>query len=1120
MIEKIMKAVKSGNKKRGRNITVGAVVGMLLSCTAVMGANEYLWIKNDGGVIKFNTVITSDTSGTAGNWNEANPYDDKNSWDGNSTYINNMTLYSDAINGKRNSGHNISYGLKLSEDLSRLNFINNSLIIATENTTGCGILNSGEIGSITNNGLIIGNGENNGGYGIYNENSSTITSVINNGLVAGIDGSGGYEIKNEGNIETIENNGLMTSVGGNNSQGIHNTGEIETLINNGFSITIAGAADADEIKNDGDIGTILNNGFITATGEYSGVGISNRMNKNIGTILNNGLITGIGKEELYGIGSGIFNNGNIETITNIGIIYGKIDAVKNESGALIDSLDNYGILATKGNSVINDTNGTITNTPTNYGLYIAEADGKVSFDSTKQSNSPIEIVVGYDDSGTEIKRDMVIKNAAITGGLASGVGTSTDSFVFNGNPNEFDNTILNGKDSTLKVSGIDNEITGSIINAYGTAVVFDTAGGEIALSGTIVNGGIDGKSTVLGSDNADKLTLQSREIIYKNGITETQNTIINGNIDMGAEDDILSVGNGTIINGILVGGTGDDTLNLGATTSNTRALSNGGISIRQNVSDFENININGNVTVFETTVGNDGKTTDLKISGVDTVTIGETGVLNLRLKDAGTKTNVGGNLIPNAGHAFLGNNMIIQGEGNGADIAGTLNFVTNGIGREIYVDMTNIELKNLYIKTSSVIDGYDINENVSIVLGAYGNLDEIYRPENTRGSSVTEERYESLNNIYKGIYSSTGDNLDALRTLISFNNFGNNYEENMSDEEQLKNLMRYLSSIYTESPYSYSSELSRRSVGMFRDIVTENEFKPELNKWMIMGGLTHADGGTKDTYYGRNYHGFDTGTSNTKADMKLTGAYMLAKYGYSENLSLGLTLGGNKSEAEMSMSKVKGNSGYIGAFAEKYRGNLTLKAGAGIQYSEYDADRRTVGENYSEKYSDMTYDIYLNGRYSHQVGDNLFLEPYGTLSYTYIDQDGANEGGKTLAIETDSKSFDYTTAKVGVDLKKVIPHEKGKSTLSAGVSYTKILDGADEEHITGRFKGGSDFDILVAYKNEHSIGLNAKYALELENGILFDVKGTYSVERDSNNNSGKNRTKGEWIAGAGMGYKF
>jgi hypothetical protein len=48
----------------------------------------------------------------------------------------------------------------------------------------------------------------------------------------------------------------------------------------------------------------------------------------------------------------------------------------------------------------------------------------------------------------------------------------------------------------------------------------------------------------------------------------------------------------------------------------------------------------------------------------------------------------------------------------------------------------------------------------------------------------------------------------------------------------------------------------------------------------------------------------------------------------------------------------------------------------------------------------------------------------------------------------------------------------------------------------------------------------AKYVLELENGALLDVKGTYSIERDSHNGSGKNRTKGEWIVGAGLGYKF
>ena len=59
MIEKIIKVVKSGNKKRGRNITIGAVVGMLLSCTAVMGADEdkYLWVKENGsGALEFSTI--------------------------------------------------------------------------------------------------------------------------------------------------------------------------------------------------------------------------------------------------------------------------------------------------------------------------------------------------------------------------------------------------------------------------------------------------------------------------------------------------------------------------------------------------------------------------------------------------------------------------------------------------------------------------------------------------------------------------------------------------------------------------------------------------------------------------------------------------------------------------------------------------------------------------------------------------------------------------------------------------------------------------------------------------------------------------------------------------------
>ena len=1266
MIEKVMKAVKRGNKKRSRNITIGAVVGFLLSCTAVMGADNYLWIKEEGGKIEFNTFVTMGADGEGGNWDTANPYEDAgNIWDtdiGNKIYTNNITLSSNGANGV-NENNSISYGLRLSGNLTNVNFVNNGSItgIMTSSGNGYGIFNSAEMGNIENKGIINGTGDIKGygiynsdsakigdiinsetisgagsgnyGYGIYNYNSAKIGDITNTGIINGTGVSSGYGIWNSynsakignitntgvisgsgagsrvvsygiynsdsakiGNITNIGvisgtgagtssagygygiynytsaeigniiNTGIIRGIGTSNSTsasshgyGIYsyNTSEMGNIENagiingigasSGYGINNISSTIRDITNNIGIINTGIINGSATATGSSSGYGINNNTGT-IGDIKNAGIISGIGisssnSSSGYGIYndsnsekmgnientgiisgtttsssssggdvSGITNNtGTIGDITNTGVINGSGTGVSygyginNKSGTKIGNITNTGVIYGKDNAIKNNS-GTIA-TAKNYGILVNGDDGKgvvdgLDIDTSAGENKIVnkglifKAVGGnykvekdeYGKFGETFDNDAGIKiiNAKAEGTADNITGTEslklengTLSYNDSKNNHKEENIssgkgyILNGITNTLEVSGKNNELDASVINAYKTAVVMGSDDSTLILNNTVVNGGL------LGNDPTISIT-GSQNILTIQG-----NSVVNGEMKSTGENNTLSLN-----------GNAED-----------------GMNMLHNITGFTNMNIDNNVTFFE----------NVEVTGTETVTIAETGTLNLRLKNTGATENVAGVDIPKATHAFSGSTgMIIQGEGNGVNIAGTLKFITNGIGKKIYVGMKDIELRNLYFKTSSIIDdinGYDVKDKEYIILGAYENLDKIYKPENTRKSS---HRYESLNNIYKGIYSSKEDNLDALRVLISSNEkLGNNYDENLSDEEQLKNLLSYLGSIYTETPYSYSSELSRRSAGMFRDITTENQFRPDLNRWLVMGGLTHRDGGTKDSYYGQNYHGFDTGTADVDVDMKLTGAYALGKYGYSENVSLGVTAGGNRSEAKLPMSKVKGNSGYIGAFAENYRGNLTLKAGAGIQYSEYDANRATLGgHSYSEKYSDMTYDIYLNGRYSHNIGENLFLEPYGTLSYTYVDQEGADEGSKVLAIETDSKSFDYTAAKVGVDLKKVIPHEKGKSTLSAGVSYTRLLTGADEENITGRFKGGSDFDILVAHKNEHSIGLNAKYTLELKNGVLFDVKGSYSVDRDSHNRNGKNRNKGEWIVGAGLGYKF
>ncbi|WP_363149961.1 hypothetical protein [uncultured Fusobacterium sp.] len=620
MIEKLMKAVKRGNKKRGRNIAIGAVVGFLLSCTAVMGADEYLWIGNNGGKIGFNTASTAEIDGSDGNWQDKNPYSE-NIWSG-SIYVNNITLSSNANNGKIDDtygGRDVSYGIRFSVDLS--GFINNGLIAGVSNIENYGIINTENIGSITNNGSIeIENTEGSGmasAFGILNNgnietltNNGNIETLINKGLIIGTTSSNSG-ISSSGKIGILTNDGLIMGIGNNyGGSGIHfYDGKVTTLANNGLITGASIFSSGFGINNSAEKITILiNNGSITGEGVTGSSGIRNdaySRNALIEHIANSGIITG----QSYGIYNK--DNGVIEVVTNTGVVYGNTNAVKNDT--TITSLNNYGILATKGNAVIN---GTITNMENNYGLYIERTTGVV----TKGSGGKKAVKIG------DSEREMTIKNADITGG--SGIGTSTESFEFSGNPTEFDNSILNGKDDTLKVSGAGNEITGSTINAYETAILFNNSiSGELTLSGTIVNGEASGSNRTIinGTDIKETLILRSGEITYKDGTKGTQNTIINGNISMLDGDDVLVIGTGTIINGdidmgdnndlltieagsvingTLDGGVGNDTLNFNSTV--TRTATNDGINIQHNISEFQNMNINTNVTLFEKTVAGDG----------------------------------------------------------------------------------------------------------------------------------------------------------------------------------------------------------------------------------------------------------------------------------------------------------------------------------------------------------------------------------------------------------------------------------------------------------------------------------------------------------------------------------
>lgn len=943
------------------------------------------------------------------------------------------------------------------------------------------VIDSKEYGILEQNSL--------GNYSWYNNNSindqikiddsfsNKNFSIINSGIIYDKKEDDELDNFNVGNgiflkelsIKLLENSGIIFG----EEQGIYlkknviidkleNEGIIGLTSENGVYLQLESS-----------IETFINKGEICSYGaNYSGNGMY-LSSSSITNFINLGSIKGKSNNEGKSYtGNGIYlSSSKIENFTNIGIVSGKIGQNISEGykagNGIFNSrkigvkFSNFGIIAGEVKAIHTDNVS-----GENLGLLI---DGAGKTDDTLKIvvGESQKIITSGEYNGYEIK------NTFTKGEYKYSDIASRENDITLSDTDNKDKLIINGYNKGLKINS-DLTLSNSIVNSYTTAINID--GGNFTGDNIVINGGIDETSaTIKGSDSTDNLTLKG-------------NSIINGNIDLGAGDDNLTISDSVQINGDLLDEDGNDTLtfnNNGVSTFNNGVDNN--INIFNKVEGFENINVATDVTLFESA----------EVTGADSITIQKDGNLILRIDSTNGNS-----------HALSGNTGVISSEG------GKLLLALNGVGEGETIDFGNNKLDSsikgneigytsgITLDTTSLLHSLTKGEGNTVIVNTVENLPTDFMP--------TSIDYSKLNSIYQ-----------SMRITDQVKEF------DVTDDKKLSGFTSYLNDIYAGNPYSFSSELSRKSVNMFSDVVMGRDLHPEVNKWAIYGGLTHIDGGTKDTYFGKGYYTYDIGSKDIDVDSKITGMYAQGEYGVNETLNLGVIFGGNQSESEINnSSKVEGDSFYLGAYAKKYLGNLRLLAGVGYQYGDYEVDRVAVGyegitttRTFDSNYNDNTFNIYAQGKYSNKLAENLYLEPSVALDYTYVNQEGASENG-VLAIETDSKDFNYTTAKFGVDLRKDIPTTTATHSLVAGAYYNRMLDGYEEENITGRFVGGSDFDILVSPSNKHEVGLRVKYEVSLNNGVTFDVKGSYTFERESYSGENKNEHKGEWIVGAGIGYRF
>ena len=1012
-------------------------------------------------------------------------------------------------------------------------------IINEENISSTLIIEENQ--EIENSGIISGNANVTEADIVFNGSGVIITStsnlenlidITNSGII-----SGNASITEDASI-TGNASIIGTNISGNGN-GVVITSNLESLINITNSGIISGNASiigTDINSNGNGVIITINLESLTNTGVISG-GI-------IYPLLEEGNSIHI----LDMSGNGIVREYISNNIVNNGIIKGSTSAIAAQSisGAVI----NNGILAGREifsnsyeihmfettNSILQEINlNTITpTTEINNGIYVklesetserndGNATGNVKVDS---SGNPIieEIEIGTGGKVTlEDGSEKTIINGSTTGEktisetiLNKESDDKMDIYLSSSNLDTTSNVIINGTGIEKGALVVDSEttLTDSIVNGYNTGIYLEQ--GKFTVINTTINGGgLKNDVAVLKGDENGNIV----EIL--------ETSVINGKVELGAGEDSLTIGNSVQINGDLDGGIGEDTLKLG---DKELAKTESNLNIYHNINDFENIVFEGDTTLYETS----------SITGTTNIEIKSGTQVNLRVDSSVQDSD--GTYKTHALFNFTSDQLIIKGDKDkiteedfnednnfvveeneseeGYDKVSILNLVTNGLGREAIIDLGNVKIEDtVWVKTDSIINQATKNETedgTTITIEAEKDLFSINK------EFAEEKYYLELNEIYKGIHSSNDDNFNVLNSIITGTLTDANKGDytTITDKQQMATLLAYLKQIYTETPYSFSAEASRKSMNVFGDIVKENNFKAKDGEIITYGGLTHNNGEGTDKYYGKNYHGFDIGSADTKVDSKMTGAYGQIEKGISDSTAVGLMLGGNNNKVDIATSDLKGNSAYLGGYVKHDKGAFRGIAGIGIQYSDWDSHRNTMSDSYKENYSDRGLNIYAEGKYTKELTEGLFLEPKVGVSYDYIKQESINESkDKALALEVDGKDFDTLSGNVGLDLRKEIVTEKGKHNLTVGVNYTRILSGADEDNLTGNF-GGNSFDILVPQKTKDNVSVGIKYDIELETGVMLGAKVSYDVPFKVSQDNHTHKNEGSWKVGVGIGYRF
>ena len=735
-------------------------------------------------------------------------------------------------------------------------------------------------------------------------------------------------------------------------------------------------------------------------------------------------------------------------------------------------------------------------------------------------------ILNYNKAGYEGITSMLNNNSLTDISKALNKGIEQKDFYFYSDDREIKDKITLGN-INIETSK-DNQVTGENLNtdikfenvtggtaninfAQGTTnSVFFLDGVNISkIDGSSSNAGftlnLDGinfsksqdakdNTEVVMSDYADTLNINSKlEGIGINtgdgeDIVNISSYVKNITLNTGAGNDTVNILSSA--NGIFDGDSGDNTLNIGAKTQTlSDENSQDEIVLNGEIKNFQDINLNQNTKLessLKISQNNQSEKINLNLNGnslfvdVDYTKKADDKIIGHALYDNGIKVdNSTGKVMIDTAKANDGTIISLGTAGNKTEFAST--------DKEHLLESGS---SNHHIE---MIDG-DIVVKVN---------------EHIMGDSETGAvKYAHLDKIYQSIVSA-----DKIKEMAETTTLSDKIKD-----EAVKAQLEFYGKIYHSTPYAYSNDVSKKSADLITESIMNLKVMPEYKHWVFGGSIAGREADSDSNFYGSNhYNGIDIGKNEVSADTNIYGAYAFGKYGIGINQSVGFAVAGTRSDTDISgNSKLEGDGIYVSAFAEQEINNLKFLAGISYQHSFYDSTRNVSNDyqrmSVDKKYEDDLVSIFAGGKYSYHLGNNFFAEPNVKLSVTHIMQDSIDEGDNGgLTIETDKKDFTFVEGEVGIDLVKKINLSKGTLNLRAGTSLVYLLDGYQEEYLTGRITGSSkSFEMISPEDDRTKVKFTVGTEYEMTNGMFMNLHGNYTTSSHTE----------DYAVSFGAGYKF